>query len=109
MKIIHTFVAAAGFVALAACGGGGAEENNMATDANLLVTDPALDPGLTNDMNMTTDMNGMDMNMDMNATDMNMMDANMTMNGTDMNMTEANMMANDMMTNNPDTNLANGM
>lgn len=65
MQIIKTFMTAAGLVALAACQA--AEENNMATDPNMMMTD-----NFGMDANMTTDMNMTDMNAtDMNATDMN--------------------------------------
>jgi hypothetical protein len=79
---------------LSACGGGekSAEEANMMGADNM-----ALDQNMTMDQNMTLDqngsMNGM-MNMDGNAT----MDAN-----------THNMMMKDATTNDPDTNLANGV
>ena len=75
-------------LSLAACGGNRAETENA--DANLMVAD---------NMSMDANMTSMDANM------MGGADANMMTNG----MTEANMMANDMNTNDPDTNLANGM
>ena len=83
MKIIKSLAIAAGIAGLAACGGGGGEDNSAANmDANL------------------TDMNA---GMDMNATD-----ANMTINATDgMNSTE-NAVVNDLTTNDADANLANG-
>jgi hypothetical protein len=65
MKIIKTCLAVAGLAALAACNGG-AEENNMAADANMMVTDNfGMEENLTTDMN---DMNAVDMN-DVNAVD----------------------------------------
>jgi hypothetical protein len=82
-------LAAGAALALAACGGNTETAN---TEAN------AMDANMSMDANMTMDANMMDMNM-------GGMDANMMANGT----TEANMMAQDMMTNSPDTNLANGM
>jgi hypothetical protein len=82
-------LAAGAALALAACGGNTETAN---TEAN------AMDANMSMDANMTMDANMMDMNM-------GGMDANMMANGT----TDANMMAQDMMTNSPDTNLANGM
>jgi hypothetical protein len=65
MKIINTCLAVAGLAALAACNGG-AEENNLAADANLVVTDNfGMEENLTTDMN---DLNAVDMN-DTNAVD----------------------------------------
>jgi hypothetical protein len=90
--IMHTAALAAALT-LAACGGGGDQANvaagdNLAMD-NMSATDPAA-------------MNAVDANM--------MMDANMT---TDANMAvdanTQNAMMNDLKTNDPDTNLANGM
>ncbi len=67
MKIINTCLAVAGLAALAACNGG-AEENNLAADANMMVTDNfGMEENLTTDMN---DMNAVDMN-DVNAVDTN--------------------------------------
>ena len=80
-------------LSLAACGGNRDEAVNA--DANLMAAD-----------NMATmDANMMATDANMMATNMGGMDGNMATNG----MTEANMMANDMNTNDPDTNLANGM
>jgi hypothetical protein len=76
-------------LSLAACGSKTTEVDNA--DANLMVAD-----NMSMDANMAAPM------------DSNMMggaDANMATNGA----TEANMMAKDMNTNDPDTNLANGM
>jgi hypothetical protein len=65
MKIIKTCLAVAGLAALAACNGG-AEENNLAADANMMVTDNfGMEENLTTDMN---DLNAVDMN-DVNAVD----------------------------------------
>jgi len=79
--------AACAALTLTACGGGEkAEENNMmAEDANMMMTD---------DANMMTDANMM------NGT----MDANMATDPA-----TQNMMQQDMNSNAPDTNLANGM
>ena len=82
---MRTLILAAGAaLTLAACGGNNEGEAN---DANMMATD-----------NMMMDQNAM------MANDMGGMDANAATNAT----TE-NMMMNDMMTNSPDTNLANGM
>jgi len=89
MKISTTLIAALGLASLAACGtradDDAAANMDANMDANMMVTD------------------NMDMNMDAN------MAANGAMNAADgMNATE-NAMAKDMNTNDPDTNLANGM
>ena len=73
MKIFSKLAAATALATLAACGGGGAEENTGTTlEANTLVVDN-MSTDMNMDMNMGTDMNmdmnmGTDMNMDMNAT-----------------------------------------
>ena len=77
---------AGSMLALAACGSNNEESNTLAVN-NLVVED------LSNGSDTMT------MNGDMNAMDMN------AMNGSD----TANAMATDMNTNDPDTNLANGM
>jgi hypothetical protein len=92
-KYVRALILVAGAaLSLAACGSNRAETENA--DANLMVAD--------NMATMDANMMGMDANMSGN---MGGADANMMTNGT----TEANMMANDMNTNDPDTNLANGM
>ena len=72
MKIISTLAAAAGLVALSACGGGAAEENTGETlEANTLVVDNVTDMNMGMDANAMGDLNTM--NTDVNATnDMNM-------------------------------------
>ena len=77
---------AGSMLALSACGSNNEEANTLAVN-NLVVED------LSNGSDTMT------MNGDMNAMDMN------AMNGSD----TANAMATDMNTNDPDTNLANGM
>jgi len=77
---------AGSMLALSACGSNSEEANTLAVN-NLVVED------LSNGSDTMT------MNGDMNAMDMN------AMNGSD----TANAMATDMNTNDPDTNLANGM
>jgi hypothetical protein len=96
----NLLLAAGAALTLAACGGGETQSNEMAADN-----------AMSDNMMMTNDaaaMNGMDANM--------MMDANGTMgaNGTmDANATmdanTHNAMMKDATTNDPDTNLANGM
>jgi len=93
MKISNTLIAAFGLVALAACGSR-ADENATANmdanmDANMMVTD-----------NMGADNMGMGADANMAGNGMNAADG--------MNATE-NAMATDRNTNDPDTNLANGM
>ena len=95
MKYLIQGAALAAALTLAACGGGNSEANQTATEN--LATENA-------------------MTMDANAMGMNGMDANMTMdanamvaNGVAPDTNTANAMANDMKTNDPDTNLANGM
>ena len=86
-------------LSLSACGG-----NSSTNDANTLATDNMMmDQNMTVDQNMMMDSNMSNMGMDANMT--GGMDANMATNSA----TEANMMAQDLNTNNPDTNLANGM
>lgn len=60
MKIIKTCLAAAGIAALAACGTD-ADENNLAADANLVVTDNLEAPVDNLDMNVDTNL-GNDLN-----------------------------------------------
>lgn len=92
MKISTTIIAAIGLAALSACDA--RTDDNAAMDVNM-------------DANMAID--NMDMTTDPNMTDPNMAANGMMMNGADgMNATE-NAMATDMNTNDPDTNLANGM
>ena len=69
MKITTTLAVAFACATLAACGGGGEQNNLENADANMMMTD---------------NLGATDMNMDMNATDMNAM--NMDMNA-DMNAT----------------------
>lgn len=95
MKYLIHGAALAAALALAGCGG------SDKTEANMSATD-----------NMSMDANAM--SMDANA--MNGMDANMTMdanamgaNGMAADSNTANAMAKDLNTNDPDTNLANGM
>jgi hypothetical protein len=83
-------LAAGAALTLAACGGGTETTN---TEANALAVD-----NLSMDANMTMDANAMDMNM-------GGMDANMSTNMS----AEQNLMQQDMMSNTPDTNLANGI
>jgi hypothetical protein len=90
MKLFMQTAALAAALTLAACGGGGeSQSNQMAGDNaamdNLAVSDPAA-------MNAT----GVDANM--------AMDANMAVDAN-----TQNAMMNDLQTNDPDTNLANGM
>lgn len=90
MKISTTLIAALGLVSLAACGSRADDDAAVNMDANM-----DTDMMVTDNMGMTTDAN--------------MADNGMMMNGADgMNATE-NAMATDMNTNDPDTNLANGM
>jgi len=94
---MRIFILAAGAaLTLSACGGGSTTENseaNMMAGDNMMVTDPNM---------MGTDMNaGMGMDANMGGG----MDANMATNSA----TESNMMAQDQNTNDPDSNLANGM
>ncbi len=91
MKLIMQSAVLAAALTLAACGGGGSEANGTATE-NL-----ALDNAMASD---PTAMNGA-VGVDVNA----MMDANASANASD----TANAVAADMNTNDPDTNLANGM
>jgi len=92
MKISTTIIAALGLVALGACDS--KADDNAAMDGNM-------DAMATENMGMAADNMGM-------TTDANMA-ADGMMNGADgMNATE-NAMATDMNTNDPDTNLANGM
>ena len=94
-KVMTGSMIAGAALLVAACGGGeNAEANNMAMDN--MAMDPMMD-GTTNDVTAVDAGTGMDANMSM--------DANMTMDAN----TTANMMANDMMSNDADTNLANGM
>lgn len=80
-------LAAGAALTLSACGGGETTEANTAN-------------ALEADANMSMDANmAMDPNMSMNATDANMA----------IDPATQNMIANDMNTNDPDTNLANGM
>ena len=66
MKITTSLAVAFAFATLAACGGGGEQNNLENADANMMMTD---------------NLGATDMNMDINATDMNAM--NMDMNATD--------------------------
>jgi hypothetical protein len=77
-------------LAVSACSSNESADNTMNVDENLAAENMMMD-------NTMTDMNAMDANMTMNA------DANAVDNAT------ANAMANDMVTNDADTNLANGM
>ena len=71
MKIITTFAACAGLVALSACGGEREESSGETLEANTLVVDNVTDVNMGMDANAMGDLNTMDM--DMNATnDMNM-------------------------------------
>ena len=89
-KIILAGTAA---LALSACGGGGSEAN----DANAMASDNMmLDP--MSDPNMMMDANAMNAMSNSGAGANGMMDAN-----------TQNMMMKDATTNDPDTNLANGM
>ncbi len=92
MKLIIKGAALAAALTLTACGGGN-EANEAAAD-NAMTTDHsmAMDPAM---------MNGMDANATMDA---NAMGGNATMDAN-----TQNAMMNDMNTNDPDTNLANGM
>jgi len=87
-------------LSLSACGG-----NSSTNDANTMATDNMMmDSGnLSTDQNMMMDSNMSNMGMDSNMS--GGMDANMATNAT----TENNMMAQDRNTNDPDTNIANGM
>ena len=96
----NLLLAAGAVLTLAACGGGETQSNEMAAD-NMMA----------DNMMMTNDaaaMNGMDANMMMDANGMmganGMMDANATMDSN-----THNAMMKDATTNDPDTNLANGM
>jgi hypothetical protein len=94
MKLLLNTAALAAVLTLAACGGGETPTNNMAADNNIMTDNAtAMDPAMMND---TMDANAMGANMTM--------DANMA---ADANV--ANAMAKDATTNDPDTNLANGM
>jgi hypothetical protein len=85
-------LAAGAALTLSACGGGEQSETNNA---------------------VAVDANAMGVDANMMAADNMMMDQNATMNGATGNMAvdpaTQNMMMNDMNTNDPDTNLANGM
>jgi hypothetical protein len=99
MKLFMQGAAFAAALTLAACGGGETQSNEAAADNAML------DNMMTND---AAAMNGMDANMAMDA---NMtMDANGAMgaNAT-MDSNTHNAMMKDATTNDPDTNLANGM
>ena len=94
MKLLMQGAAFAAALTLAACGGGETQSNDMAADNAMM-------------MNDSTDMNGMDANMTMDA---NMMGANGTMDANaTMDSNTHNAMMKDATTNDPDTNLANGM
>jgi hypothetical protein len=95
--LMRMILLAGAALALSACGGGGSEANNMASDNMML------------DQNMMMDENMMmDANMSVNG--MSTMDANGAM-GADgaMGANAQNMTAMDAATNDPDTNLANGL
>jgi hypothetical protein len=85
-------LAGAAVLTLSACGGGGSEANdaNAMGTANTMAIDPMMDPNMTMDANA---MNGAGMTGTNGA-----MDAN-----------TQNMMQRDATTNDPDTNLANGL
>lgn len=91
-------LAGAAVLTLSACGGSGSEANdaNAMGTANTMAIDPMMDPNMTN------------MTLDGNAMGGTGMGANGGANG----MTDANtqnMMQRDANTNDPDTNLANGL
>lgn len=69
MKITTTLAAALAFATLAACTGGGEQNNVENVDANMMMTDNLGATDMNMDMNadMNTGMNT-DMNADMNAT-----------------------------------------
>lgn len=96
MRIL--ILAAGAALTLSACGGNTAQNDtaNISADANMMATDS----NMMMDPNMSTDANMMGAN-----TMGGGMDGNMATNGT----TETNMMQQDMNTNEPDTNIANGM
>jgi hypothetical protein len=89
----NILLAAGAALTLAACGGGETQSNEMAAD-NAMMNDMM--------MNDAAAMNGMDANMMMDAN--GTMDANATMDAN-----THNAMMKDATTNDPDTNLANGM
>ena len=86
-------------LALSACGGGGEREGG---DANAMATD-----NMAMDQNMMMDANMMDANMTMDANMSGNAMGNMGGNAADANTQQ--MMKKDATTNDPDTNLANGM
>jgi hypothetical protein len=89
----NLLLAAGAALTLAACGGGETQTNEMAAD-NAMMNDMM--------MNDAAAMNGIDANMTMDAN--GTMDANATMDAN-----THNAMMKDATTNDPDTNLANGM
>ena len=93
MKLLMKTAALAAALTLSACGGGETQTNEMAADNAVMDNTMAMDPAM---MNGTMDANAMDANMTMDA------------NGT-VDANTVNAMAKDATTNDPDTNLANGM
>ena len=86
-------------LSLSACGG-----NSQTNEANTMATDNMMmDQNMMADQNMMMDSNMSNMGMDSNMS--GGMDANMATNAA----TESNMMAQDRNTNDPDSNIANGM
>jgi hypothetical protein len=95
----NLLLAAGAALTLAACGGGETQSNEMAAD-NAMMNDMM--------MNDAAAMNGMDANMTMDAN--GTMGANGTMDANAaMDANTQNAMMKDATTNDPDTNLANGM
>ena len=95
---MRMMILAGAVLALSACGGGGDTEANNTMGADNMMMDPMMDPNLS--------MNGTDMNMtgNMAGSAGGAMGANGAAGGD-----AANMMAQDANTNDPDTNLANGL
>ena len=99
---MRLMILAGAVLALSACGGGETEANNTMGADNMMMSDPMMDP------NMAIDANGMNMGGDMGgnmAGGMNGAAGAAGAAGGD----AQNMMAQDANTNDPDTNLANGL
>ncbi len=96
MKLLMQIAALAATSTLAACGGGDTQANQTAAENGMM------DNGMATDAAAMNATGGMDANAMMGAN--GMMDANATMDAN-----THNAMMNDMKTNDPDTNLANGM
>jgi hypothetical protein len=99
-KIMRSILLAGLALAVSACGGG-----TEATDANAAADNMMMDPNMMTDQNMM-----LDPNMSMNGMDtMNGMTGAGAGTGGAVDANTQNMMLKDATTNDPDTNLANGM